>query len=191
MQCQGGIHRWGVSPELASPRDIATTPCYEDAAGSGAFARRQPRPSHRHAWHPMGSVPCLARPPLAPGTWQPPEAWCPPVAQHRVPGDMQPLPCLGAQLSWACRWGDTGTSTKMAMAETPGGFAARQGSPCPPGKDTGSTGVEGSSPAPREMGATLQPPCSGSPRRSLRHRQGSPGEVLLPSGVQICPRPGG
>lgn len=70
----GCIHRWGVNPELVSPWDIATTPRYEDAAGLGSFAHHQPRPLHWHAWHPMGSVPYLAHPPLAPGMWLLPEA---------------------------------------------------------------------------------------------------------------------
>lgn len=150
-----------------TPWDITTTSGYEDTSVSGVSAHHQHRLSHQHTWHPMGSVPCLVYPPFAPQMWQPLEADAILWLDITCHGDMQPLPCLGAQPSQELWQGDTGIAIEVVMGEIPAVFTAQQGSPHSPGKATGCGEEPGLGWGPslaRDRGATQagsEGPCAG------------------------------
>lgn len=139
--CDGGVdvgsgecmHRWGVSPELVSPRDIATMPRYEDAAGSGVFTRHQPRPCTSTLGTPWAPSPASHTLPLHQGHGGHLRPPCATVTHS-------PFPCPDAQPSQVCQRGNTGTPIKVATGEIPAVFVAQQGSPRSPRKPQAAVG---------------------------------------------------
>ena len=136
----GCIHRWGASPELVSPWDIATMPCYEDAAGSGVFAHHQPSPCTSTLGTPWAPSPASHTLPLHQGHGGHPRPDTNPWPNTMCHGDTEPLPCPDAQPSQVCQRGNTGIPIEVAMGEIPAVFMAQQGSPHSPRKPQAAVG---------------------------------------------------